>query len=123
MIRKNLILVVLLLCVLLTWASAQTGQVFTGKVSATSTQVVGGIFEIVLGLAEYPEHTFYIGLTDAPKFGLTDDREIKSGAEFGQFIGNLEALKGKTVKLSCLKLEDSGAPVYRVKALERVSGK
>ncbi|OGP71737.1 MAG: hypothetical protein A2Y80_01720 [Deltaproteobacteria bacterium RBG_13_58_19] len=123
MLRKTIIVCALLLCALVAGTWAQGGTVFTGKVTGASTQVVDGTFEIVLQLAEYPNHAFYIGLEDAPKFGLTGDREIKSGAEFSQFTSNLEALKGKTVKLSCLKLEDSGAPVYRVKALERVSGK
>jgi hypothetical protein len=123
MVRKPFIVGTLLWCALLTGASAQGGTVFTGKVSGATTQVVDGTFEIVLQLAEYPNHAFFIGLEDAPKFGLTGDREIKSGAEFGQFTSNLEALKGKTVKLSGVKMADAGAPDYRVKALERVSGK
>ncbi|MEW6386922.1 MAG: hypothetical protein AB1491_05330 [Thermodesulfobacteriota bacterium] len=123
MLRKTLIVGALFLGALVVGAAVQGGATFTGKVTLATTQVVDGTFEIVLNLAEYPHHTFYIGLEDAPKCGLTGDREIKTGAEFGQFIGNLDALKGRTVKLSCLKLADSGASVYRVKALERISGK
>ncbi len=123
MLKKSLISGGLLLCALVVWAQAQATASFTGKVTSGTTQVVGGEFAIVLRLAEYPDHTFYIGLPDAPKFGLTNDQEITSGAEFGQFMGNLEALKGRRVKLSCVKMEGAGAPDYRVKALERLNGK
>ena len=123
MVRKTIILCGLLLCVLIACAYAQSSAGFTGKVTAGTTQVVAGEFAIVLRLAEYPDHAFYIGLPDAPKFGLTNDQEIRSGAEFGQFMGNLEALKGRRVKLSCVKMEGAGAPDYRVKALERLNGK
>ncbi len=123
MFRKIVILGVMLMSALAVWAYAQASADFTGKVTLATTQVAKGKFEIVLRLAPYPEHTFYIGLEDAPRFGLTNDVEIKSGAEFGQFMGNLDALKGRTVKLSCVKMAGSGAPDYRVKALERLNGK
>lgn len=113
---------ILLLFALVAGAYAQSSATFTGKVATTGTQVTNGKFEIVLRLAEHPDYVFYISLEDAPKYGLTNDKEIKSGAEFGQFMGNLDALQGQTVKLSCVKI-DSRGPNYRVKALDRVSGK
>ncbi len=123
MFRKTAILWVMLMSVLVASAYAQDSATFTGKVKGASTSVTGGKFEIVLNLEEYPNHTFYIGLEDAPRFGLTNDVEIKSGAEFGQFMGNLDALKGRTVKLSCVKMAGSGAQGYRVKSLQRLNGK
>jgi hypothetical protein len=123
MLKKSFVLYGLLLSALVTGAYAQASAAFTGKVTAGTTQVVGGEFTIVLRLAEYPDHTFYIGLPDAPRFGLTNNQEIRTGAEFGQFMGNLEALKGRKVKLTGVKMAGSGAPDYRVKALERLNGK
>jgi len=113
---------ILLLSVLVAGAYGQSSATFTGKVATAATRVADGKFDIILTLVEYPDYTFSIGLEDAPKFGLTNDKEIKSGAEFGQFMGNLDALKGRTVKLSCVKM-GSRTPDYRVKELERIGGK
>jgi hypothetical protein len=113
---------VLLLFALVAGAYGQAEANFTGKVATAATQVADGKFQIVLRLAEYPDYAFYIDLKDAPKFGLAKDQEIKSGAEFGQFMGNLDALKGRTVKLSCVKMAGESLQ-YQVKALERMSRK
>ena len=123
MLRKTVILAVLLLVALAPGAYPQKSTDFTGKVTLANTQVANGKFEIVLRLAEYPENVFYISLEDAPKFGLASDQEIRSGGEFGQLIANLDALKGRKVKLSCVKKEEAGSPGYRVKALQRLNGK
>lgn len=123
MFRKTAILWVMLMSVLVASAYAQGSADFTGNVKGASTSVVDGKFEIVLNLEEYPNNTFYISLEDAPKFGLSKDVEIKTGDEFGQFTGNLEKLKGRKVKLSCLKMTEYGGQGYRVKALERLNGK
>jgi hypothetical protein len=121
-LRRYLVCGVLLLSVLVAGAYGQASATFTGKVAFAGTRVADGKFEIVLRLVEYPDNAFCIGLEDAPRFGLTNDQEIKSGAEFGQFTGNLDAMKGQTVKLTCVKM-DSGGADYRVKALERLGGK
>jgi len=123
MFRKTAILGVMLIYALAASAYGQDSATFTGKVKGTTTRVADGKMGIVLNLEEYPNHAFHISLQDAPGFGLTNDQEIKTGAEFDQFVNNLEALKGRKVKLSCVKLKDSGASLYQVKALERLNGK
>jgi len=121
--KKVLLWCALLLCLLAAGADGQETTAFTGKVTTATSQVVGGQFAMVLRLAEYPDHAFYISLADAPKFGLTKDREIRSGDEFGQFVKAMEALQGQRVKLAAVKLAGPGASDYQVKALERLTGK
>ncbi len=123
MIRKIAILWVILMSALVVSVYAQGSGDFTGTVEGTpTTRVADGKFEIALKLAEYPKNTYLISLKDAPKFGLSKDVEIPTGPDFDQFVSNLEALKGRKVKLSCIK-EASGAQEYRVKGFEKLSGK
>ncbi len=123
MFRKTAILWVILMSALVISVYAQGTADFTGTVEGTpTTRVADGKFEIALKLAEYPKNTYLISLRDAPKFGLSKDVEIPSGPDFDQFVSTLEALKGRKVKLSCIK-EASGAQEYRVKGFEKLSGK
>ncbi len=110
----------LMLCALAAVALAQgTGSVFTGTVETATSSMVEGKFEILLQLKESPEKSFFISLEDAPKFGLTKGPTIPSGEEFGKFLEQLDALKGRQVKLTVVKMPQ-GAQAFRVTQLERL---